>query len=239
MNIHNKKQYLGVLFTLISLVLATGCSSPLPTKVSINSPISGAYVLTKSGNMVERCPLSFEIEWKYNWDLSSNWRCRSDCLEMIEYEYSDGCPIFYLVGAVGADGYQTRNFRRRIGSGSVGNRDEYVSMNVMLSPVYEPRPRQQASSQQQQQQQQTVVIPGMGTGQQAESGNVMISSRPENCDVYVDGVFVGNTPANLNLKAGIHIIEVKKTGYSSYRREIRVFGKSETPLNVNLEAVPK
>lgn len=229
MNIHNKKQYLGVLFTLISLVFATGCSTPPPTQVTIDSPIRGAYVMTEKGNLVGECPQSFAIEWNYGF-LESNWR--SPYGEMVEID--DDTYWVYLVGAVGANGYQTKNFRRKIGGGVVGERDKYVHLNVVLSPTYREPSRQQ---QQQQQQQQTVVIPGMGTGQQAESGNVMISSRPENCDVYVDGVFVGNTPANLNLKAGIHIIELKKTGYSSYRREIRVFGKSETPLNVTLNNI--
>lgn len=92
--------------------------------------------------------------------------------------------------------------------------------------------------QQQQQQQQTVVLPGAG-GQAAEAtGTVIVTSNVEGADVYVDGLFVGNTPATLSLKAGVHIVEVKKTGYSAYKREMRVLGKSEVTLRAQLEDGP-
>ena len=95
--------------------------------------------------------------------------------------------------------------------------------------------RGRPTEQQQQQQQQTVVIPGnQGQGDTKQMGTVMVSSNVQGADVYVDGVFVGNTPANLKLKDGIHIIEVKKSGYSTYRRELRVFGGSELSLRAEL-----
>ena len=105
---------------------------------------------------------------------------------------------------------------------------------VILDPVATDigmPPKQQ--QQQQQQQQQTVVIPG-GQSETPQMGTIMVSSNVHGSDVYVDGMFVGNTPANLKLKDGIHIIEVKKSGYSTYRKELRVFGGSELSLRAEL-----
>ena len=88
-------------------------------------------------------------------------------------------------------------------------------------------------------QQTTIVIPSNVSSSTSSSstdttGTIMISSNVQSADVYVDGVFVGNTPANLKLKDGIHIIEVKKSGYTDYRRELRVYGGSELPLRAEL-----
>jgi len=108
------------------------------------------------------------------------------------------------------------------------------SILLTLEPLpSHSRAAKDQQQQQQQQQQQTVVIPG-GQGETAQMGTVMVSSNVQGADVYVDGVFVGNTPANLKLKDGIHIIEVKKSGYSTYRKELRVFGGSELSLRAEL-----
>lgn len=106
---------------------------------------------------------------------------------------------------------------------------------AMLEPSSksEERTASPIPQQQQQQQQQTVVIPG-GQSETPQMGTVMVSSNVQGADVYVDGMFVGNTPANLKLKDGIHIIEVKKQGCSSYRKELRVFGGSELSLRAEL-----
>jgi hypothetical protein len=55
------------------------------------------------------------------------------------------------------------------------------------------------------------------------------------CDLYVDGAFVGNPPAKLHLAEGSHVVEVKKTGFVSYRKEIKVSDGAELSLNVTLE----
>ena len=90
--------------------------------------------------------------------------------------------------------------------------------------------------QQQQQQQQTVVMPG-GTGGEKEAGQgtVIVSATPENCEVCVDGIFVGNAPTNLKLSEGIHIIEVKKVGHETFKRELRVLKGSEVVLRTELQ----
>jgi hypothetical protein len=89
--------------------------------------------------------------------------------------------------------------------------------------------------QQQQQQQQTVVVPGGGDSSASKRGLILVSSEPESADVYADGVFVGNAPANLKLDEGIHIIEVKMDGYKPYRKELRVLADSELSLKAQLD----
>jgi hypothetical protein len=104
------------------------------------------------------------------------------------------------------------------------------------SPLpYPPGPP--GSGQQQQQQQQTVVIPGAPGGAAAAApatGAVMVSCPVDAAEVYVDGMFIGNAPARLVLKEGIHIIEVRAAGHGPFRRELRVTAGSEVPLRATL-----
>jgi hypothetical protein len=66
-------------------------------------------------------------------------------------------------------------------------------------------------------------------------GVINVSTDVQDAEVFVDGAFVGNAPATLELTEGIHIIEVKKEGHSSYKRETRVIGNSETSLRAKLK----
>jgi hypothetical protein len=63
----------------------------------------------------------------------------------------------------------------------------------------------------------------MATAAPAASGLTIDASVP-NCDIEVDGSFVGNTPSTLNLTAGKHDIVVKKTGYKDWTRSMTVAG---------------
>lgn len=104
--------------------------------------------------------------------------------------------------------------------------------------VLKPKTRPSAwqpQQQQQQQQQQTVVVGDTGTSQSSRKGLVSVTSAQEDAEVYVDGIFSGNCPANLRLSEGIHIIEVRKPGFRNYRRELRVSADSELTLRAQLE----
>ncbi len=89
-------------------------------------------------------------------------------------------------------------------------------------------------TQQQQQQQQTVIIPATSQSGKPGSATVMITANIQEAEVFIDGVFVGNVPANLKLADGIHIVEVKRAGYSTYRKEIRIYEGSELRLYAEL-----
>lgn len=80
------------------------------------------------------------------------------------------------------------------------------------------------------QQQQNIII----SEPEKEFGELLLSCNEGNAEINVDGVFVGNAPATLRLKSGIHIIEVNKPGYRLYRKEIRILSGSESSLRVEL-----
>ncbi len=65
------------------------------------------------------------------------------------------------------------------------------------------------------------------TGKAATS--VVIESQPPDGEVYVDGSFVGSAPVKLRLAAGSHTIEVKRAGFTSWTRELKV---SDAPVRV-------
>ncbi|MBI2838772.1 MAG: PEGA domain-containing protein [Acidobacteria bacterium] len=69
-----------------------------------------------------------------------------------------------------------------------------------------------------------------------ESGSLRVSSIPELCEVNVDGSYVGNTPAQLKLQAGKHVISVFKDGFVDWTREIVVLAGSD--LNVVAALTP-
>jgi PEGA domain len=63
---------------------------------------------------------------------------------------------------------------------------------------------------------------------------VAIDANQPNCDIEVDGSFVGNTPSQLSLAPGKHEITVKKKGYGDWSRMVMVSG-SGVHLNAELE----
>lgn len=66
-------------------------------------------------------------------------------------------------------------------------------------------------------------------------GRVRIESQPAGAEIYVDGSFVGSTPARLELGAGTHAVSIKAPGYLEWKRELRVLAGSEVSLQVSLE----
>jgi PEGA domain len=68
---------------------------------------------------------------------------------------------------------------------------------------------------------------------ETSSGNkVAVSSTPANADIEVDGSFVGNTPSVIEVTPGDHSVVVKKAGYKSWERKIKVTGGS---VNISAE----
>jgi PEGA domain len=64
---------------------------------------------------------------------------------------------------------------------------------------------------------------------------VAVDANQANCDIEVDGNFVGNTPSQLSLVPGKHQITVRKKGYADWTRTLTVSG-SGIHLNAELEA---
>jgi hypothetical protein len=69
----------------------------------------------------------------------------------------------------------------------------------------------------------------------SKMGSVTVKAHDEDSEVLVDGVFVGNSPARVQLAEGQHVFEVRKAGFKSFRRELKVSAGSELSLNATLE----
>jgi hypothetical protein len=52
--------------------------------------------------------------------------------------------------------------------------------------------------------------------------SITVDSSAPNCDIEVDGSFMGSTPSTLNLAPGKHEIVVKKAGYKDWTRSMNV-----------------
>jgi len=66
-------------------------------------------------------------------------------------------------------------------------------------------------------------------------GVVNVKAEDESYEIYVDGGFVGNTPAMVKLTQGTHAVEVKKPGFKNYRKQIQITEGSELTLRAVLE----
>ena len=64
----------------------------------------------------------------------------------------------------------------------------------------------------------------MAAAPAAAASGLTIDASVPNCDIEVDGSFVGNTPSTLNLAPGKHDIVVKKAGYKDWTRSMAVTG---------------
>jgi PEGA domain len=62
-----------------------------------------------------------------------------------------------------------------------------------------------------------------------------IEANVPNCDIEVDGSFMGNTPSTLDLAPGKHEIVVKETGYQDWKRSMMV-GSGAVRLSAEMVA---
>jgi uncharacterized protein len=67
------------------------------------------------------------------------------------------------------------------------------------------------------------------------TGLVNVVAADTDAEIFVDGAFVGNTPAKVKLTEGTHVIEVKESGFKGYRKQIAITAGSELTLRVTLE----
>jgi len=67
------------------------------------------------------------------------------------------------------------------------------------------------------------------------TGSIEVRSTPDGAEVYVDGAFIGNSPATLRLSPGQHTIRVAQSGYKDWSRDISVQSGSEAHLVATLQ----
>ncbi len=66
-------------------------------------------------------------------------------------------------------------------------------------------------------------------------GTLAILSDPAGAEVYVDGHFVGQTPATMHLASGAHRIELRASGKRDWARDLEVIKDSETTVHPVME----
>ena len=64
---------------------------------------------------------------------------------------------------------------------------------------------------------------------------VQIDSTPAGAAILIDNVALGHTPASLTLSKGIHVIEVRYDGFTSWQETILVTGGEKLSLNAALK----
>lgn len=69
--------------------------------------------------------------------------------------------------------------------------------------------------------------------------HVQFNSRPDNCELWIDGLFVGSSDVTLRLTPGKHVIEMRRDGFESWRRELTVTLDNPTRVFGLLKQVPR
>ncbi|MGB8541950.1 MAG: PEGA domain-containing protein [Candidatus Acidiferrales bacterium] len=72
----------------------------------------------------------------------------------------------------------------------------------------------------------------------ADTGALILSSEPTGSEIYVDGKFVGDTPATISLASGAHQITIKSTGKKDWSHEIEVMKGSQVTLRAVFDHSP-
>jgi len=74
-----------------------------------------------------------------------------------------------------------------------------------------------------------------GGRQDASAGTLVLKSTPGRAKVYIDGVYYGLTPLNLELAPGIYEVEIKNKGYRTTTEKVSVRQDATTELETELE----
>jgi len=79
------------------------------------------------------------------------------------------------------------------------------------------------------------VIPVMSVMNQPKTGKLVLTTNPSHAKVYVEGVYFGMSPLNVEVEAGIHNVEVKHDGYKTASEKVSVRKDDKTELELVLE----
>jgi len=73
------------------------------------------------------------------------------------------------------------------------------------------------------------------TSSNSEAGILLLSAETPEAEIYVDGTFVGGTPATISLATGAHQITIKSAGKKDWTREINVMKGSQVTLHATFD----
>lgn len=208
----------------VSVCFFSGCMLPSTATLMLESEPTGARVF-KNSTYIGTTPLRHSLgvipASAFTGLMGGQWNPGAE-LTAHKHGYKEQTlhPVLNLEGVY------------RTGSHGRFDQDHCWRFVFLLDPEARRVAGAPVQQQQQQQQQQTVIV---GRGAEAAGrGMVMVTSDVEDAEVYVDGMFAGNTPANLKLTEGIHVIEVRKAGLKPYKKELRVLGDSQLTLRAKL-----
>jgi len=66
-------------------------------------------------------------------------------------------------------------------------------------------------------------------------GKLSVDSYPQNSEVYLNGEYIGVTPLEKSINYGVYKLEVKKSGYKDYVKDIKIERGKEILIIANLE----
>ncbi len=115
---------------------------------------------------------------------------------------------------------------------AVENQMNVAKMETLLTPEQVTEAQRQAREFKPTEKSEPTTLPSPGA---ATSGSLTVQANDDSCEVFVDGAFVGNSPAKLKLTEGSHKVEVKKPGFKDYQREIKVTAGSDLNLRATLQ----
>jgi S1-C subfamily serine protease len=81
------------------------------------------------------------------------------------------------------------------------------------------------------------LLPQQQSPTQSQTGRVQVVSSVPDAEVYIDGKFVGNAPSTVPLSAGDHVVEVRASKFTDWKRTISVTSGSD--LNVKAAMQPQ
>lgn len=79
-----------------------------------------------------------------------------------------------------------------------------------------------------------VLAPVSEPTKTATSAKVLVVSTPDAAEIEMDGSFVGSTPSTIEVSSGDHTVTLRKSGYKSWTRKIKVTG-GEVKISAGLE----
>ena len=124
------------------------------------------------------------------------------------------CPAFVIGSKHTLTVHNTSDARLKGADGGKPNKLEYLSSAALPVPATQPAPQPQAQA----------------ISTQPVGAKVHITSSPNGCEISIDGKFVGNTPSDITLAAGEHVVKIT-IGGKEWSRSIQI-----TTGEINLHA---
>ena len=85
--------------------------------------------------------------------------------------------------------------------------------------------------------QQPAIAAGHDANVNSTSAKLQIDSTPPGADIEIDGSFVGNTPSEVQIAEGDHMVVIRKVGFKTWERKIKSSTGSSVHVGAELEKV--